>query len=294
MIGTQHAQDYRLLSVKPFLDRFGSGLEQLRFQTGRQSGLRDVDQKRRHFGLARQLAQQRAQDVAHVVELLLECGEVRDLLLLFVELALELFFLRLATVEFFLLIADDEPPARQHQHGEQESAENELDALRSQDRAVGRFSIDGTMSQARAWISEDAMAGQTMRILPRTDYDMGGLAASGTATVVIARKLDTSRWREGVILARLHAAPSWPASSTITLLLAPDGYTDEDPGLVWTFQTSTLITFAQGSDTAPAVKIASFPTPFGPLAQLQLKFGLAAGTGAYKPSLSVDLNLKGE
>jgi hypothetical protein len=138
------------------------------------------------------------------------------------------------------------------------------------------------------------MAGQTLRILTRTDYDMGGLAAGGSGIVVIARKLDTSRWREGVVLARLHAAASWPASSTITLLLAPDGYTDEDPAAIWNFSTQTLITFTQGTDTPPAVKNASLSTPFGPLAQFQLKFTLAAGTGAFKPSLSVDLNLKGE
>ena len=139
------------------------------------------------------------------------------------------------------------------------------------------------------------MAGQTMRILPRTDYDMTGLSGGGASgVVVIARKLDTSRWRECVLLARLHAAASWPSGSTINLVMAPDGYTDEDPAAIWTFSTTTLITFTQGTDTPPAVKNAGLTSPFGPLIQLQLKFSLASIGGTFKPSVSVDMNLKGE
>ena len=139
------------------------------------------------------------------------------------------------------------------------------------------------------------MAGQTMRLLPRTDYDAGGLGVGGNATVVVARKLDTSRWREGVVLARLHAA-TWPTGAAVKVIVAPDGYTDEDPAAIWAVSTSTLITFTQGTDTPPAVKNASLTAPFGPLMQIQLQFALVPGgaTGTFKPSVSIDLNLKGE
>lgn len=140
------------------------------------------------------------------------------------------------------------------------------------------------------------MAGQTTRLLPRSDYDMSGLGLGGIGVVVIARKIDTSVWREAVVLARLHAAlaTQWPGGSTISIVAAPDGYTAEDPGLVWNFATSTLITFTQGTDTPPSVKNATISTPFGPLIQLQLKFTVGSITGTFKPSLSVDLNVKGE
>jgi hypothetical protein len=137
------------------------------------------------------------------------------------------------------------------------------------------------------------MAGQTMRVLPRTDYDVSGLAASGVGTVLIARKIDTSRWREAVVLARFHAG-AYPSGATIALLAAPDGYTDEDPGLIWNFTTATLLTFTSPTDAVPIIKNASIAAPFGPLIQLQWKFTVAAGTGSFKPSLSLDLNLKGE
>jgi len=141
------------------------------------------------------------------------------------------------------------------------------------------------------------MAGQTMRILPRTDFDVSGLGTSSSATVTVARKIDTSRWRECVILARLHAAASWPTSSTIKVFVLVDGYTDEDPAAMWNVPSGSpaLITFTQGTDTAPSVKNAGLSAPFGPLAQVQITFTTTAtASGPFKPSLSLDLNLKGE
>jgi hypothetical protein len=138
------------------------------------------------------------------------------------------------------------------------------------------------------------MAGQTVRILPRTDYNFTLTANSQVITVVVARKLDTSAWREGVLLARLHACANWPGG-TIKVNLAPDGYTEEDPGLIWNFAATTLVTFTSGTDTPPSAKNAEFGTPFGPLAQIQLVFSnLATGAGLLTPSISIDLNLKGE
>lgn len=134
------------------------------------------------------------------------------------------------------------------------------------------------------------MAGELVRILPRTDFDMTGLSG-GTAVDVAVRKFDSSEWREGVALVRLHAV-TWSAGMSISLVLAPDGATDEDPAAIWSFASTTLLTFTQGTDSAPAIKIAAFAIPFGPLAELQLKFTVGA-PAAFRPSLSVDLNLKG-
>lgn len=140
------------------------------------------------------------------------------------------------------------------------------------------------------------MSGQTTRILPRTDYDMSGLGSGLASTTTIARRIDTSMWREGVVLARLHAAPSWPGSATIQVFVLVDGYTDEDPAAIWSAATgAALITFTQGTDTPPTDKNAALLAPFGPLVQVQIKFANAVGvSGPFKVSLSIDLNLKGE
>jgi hypothetical protein len=144
------------------------------------------------------------------------------------------------------------------------------------------------------------MAGQTVRILPRSDYTFTGLGASASATVVVARKIDTSMWREGVVLMRLHAVNYGGGASpaTIKLNMGPDGYTDEDPGLVWTFPSATLLTFTEGTDAAPSVKnaeLAAAGSAFGPLIQLLLvatQNGTAGTT--FTASISIDLNLKGQ
>ena len=109
------------------------------------------------------------------------------------------------------------------------------------------------------------MSGFTRRILDRTDYSFTVGAVAQSITVVIARKIDTSWWREGVIIARLHASASWPAAAVIKVLIAPDGYTDEDPGLIWNVTTTQLIAFTQGVDTPPTDKNAELTAPFGPM-----------------------------
>lgn len=141
------------------------------------------------------------------------------------------------------------------------------------------------------------MSGTTMRLLPRTDYDYTGLKASGSSTITVARKIDTSQWREAIVLVRLHTASF--ASNTINVFWTLDGYTDEDPNETWSAATGattlpvTLLTFVGGTDTPPIVKNATLSAPFGPLIMVQLKFSNVSST-ALTASISIDLNLKGQ
>jgi len=63
--------------------------------------------------------------------------------------------------------------------------------------------------------------------------------------------------------------------------------------LVWNFSSTSVLTFLQGTDTAPAEKNVSIAAPFGPLMQIQLKFTNINAAATFKPSLSIDLNLTG-
>jgi hypothetical protein len=138
------------------------------------------------------------------------------------------------------------------------------------------------------------VAGQIVRLLPRTDFDASGMQSGLNTTVTIARKIDTSRWREAVLLVRLHAA-TWANAQFIQVLVAPDGFTDEDPGAIWNLTSTVVVTFTQGTDTVPSEKNIGVAAPFGPLMQVQLKFNNPVGaSGTFKPSISIDLNLKGE
>jgi len=139
------------------------------------------------------------------------------------------------------------------------------------------------------------MAGNILRVLRKTDFDVSGLGSGLSNTITVARRLDASRWREGVLMARLHSTAAWPSSATIQIFALLDAYTDDDPALVWNVPgAAALITFTQGTDTPPSDKVASIVAPFGPLIQIQITFANAVGvSGTYKPSLSIDLDLKG-
>src|SRR6185312_300419 len=93
-------------------------------------GLRDVDQQLGHLGLAGQLAQQLAQHVLHLVELLLQRLEVDRLGLLGGELLLETVLLVGQRVEAVLLVTDEEVPADQQHGGAHQGGEEDLDRLR--------------------------------------------------------------------------------------------------------------------------------------------------------------------
>src|SRR6185437_11228312 len=64
------------------LGLLGLGLEELLLQSGRERGLRDVDQQVRHLGPAGELAQQRAEGALQVLQLRLVDGEIDRLCML--------------------------------------------------------------------------------------------------------------------------------------------------------------------------------------------------------------------
>lgn len=139
------------------------------------------------------------------------------------------------------------------------------------------------------------MAGSTIRILQRREYSNIGLATTASGTVVIQRAVDTSRWREAIVLARLHPTPTWTGTANVALQWALDPFTDEDPAEIWNQTATSLLTFTAGTDTAPIGKIASITAPFGPLVAFILKFTQGTtGSTTFTVSLSVDLNLKGD
>lgn len=142
------------------------------------------------------------------------------------------------------------------------------------------------------------MAGQVVRILQEKLLDATGLGASANSIIVIARRLEVARWRELVILGRLHS-PTLGTGQVVDVQVAPDGFTDEDPGANWNFTggAGSLFTFTS-SDTAPNVKVGNVGNVLGslpPLVLIQVKFtqGTSGGTNL-KPLLSVDACFRGE
>jgi len=140
------------------------------------------------------------------------------------------------------------------------------------------------------------MAGSTIRLLPRTDYKLLAQSFIGGKDVrmVFARRIDTSQWREAILLARVHAVSPWNAGAQANLEVALDAYTEEDPSAIWAPPPTSLVTFIQGTDTPPAAKNAGLTSPFGPLVLFQWKLVMATTPIDTTYSVSVDLNLKGD
>lgn len=142
------------------------------------------------------------------------------------------------------------------------------------------------------------MSGTIIRVLPKTDYEYTSLGASASPGIsTIARRIDTSKFREAILLVRLHASTSWANGATVFCYWSLDSYTEEDPGATWANSpaNTNLLSFVQGADAPPAAKSAAIVSPFGPLISIQLKFTQGTvGSIAFKPTISIDLNLKGD
>jgi hypothetical protein len=141
------------------------------------------------------------------------------------------------------------------------------------------------------------MAGQVVRILQETLLDATGLAAGANSIIVIARRMDVARWRELIIIGRLHS-PLLTGAQVVDVQVQPDGYTDEDPGANWNFTggAGSLMQFSSG-DAVPNVKFGNVGNVLGslpPLIMLLVKFTQAGAGASLKPLLSIDACYRGE
>ena len=151
------------------------------------------------------------------------------------------------------------------------------------------------------------MSGIIYRAVERKIYDFSGLAASQTSTIVGAKALDLSQFREANIIARLHAAPNitwpngvtWPLNASFVISARIDAPTSEDPADFLGAADLNSVTFAQASDTPPAVKAFMLSgggsQTWGAWLRIYVK-GMtnttAPGAGGFQVMLSVDVNGK--
>ena len=73
------------------------------------------------------------------------------------------------------------------------------------------------------------MAGRILRVVPRVTVDMSKVA-NGASTVILARRIDISGYREVTLYVRFHQGTLMSSPSAATVQAYGDGYTDEDPG----------------------------------------------------------------
>jgi hypothetical protein len=140
------------------------------------------------------------------------------------------------------------------------------------------------------------MPGIVMRLVSHRLVDFSGLE-SGSQTIILARRVDASQWREGVLYLRLHNGTSISAPTTLDFGIYDDGYTAEDPAAITASNMPSFLTALQSltdlkGKAAQEMVVINLTTPFPSM----LAFAISASQGA-SPStarvvISADLTLK--
>lgn len=99
------------------------------------------------------------------------------------------------------------------------------------------------------------MAGQFRSILPKRVYDFTNLALGASQQLIVAQRIDVSKYIDCMLAVRTHAA-SFAGGNGVNLDVYGDGYTGDEPGK--TFLTATPLF------SSPLLQNASsITTPYG-------------------------------
>lgn len=142
------------------------------------------------------------------------------------------------------------------------------------------------------------MSGTIVSVLPRTDfpfYSGTGLGASqNSGEIPVATNVDISMYREATLVARLHPSTSWAGGANVTIRARASAATPEDPGLTFRITSSALasLSFTQGTDAAPALKLAALVANAGGAVDITLQAVQGNVATTMIVGLSLELSLK--
>jgi hypothetical protein len=138
-----------------------------------------------------------------------------------------------------------------------------------------------------------------MRIVSQQLIDFTSLTNS-SQSIVLARRIDASQWREGIVYLRFHNGTSiatGPGPSALTFGIYNDGYTDEDPAAITASNSPSFLTVL-GTATditgsaAQQLKVINLTTPFGSMLAFLVSCTQGASPVTCRLLISVDLILK--
>jgi hypothetical protein len=91
------------------------------------------------------------------------------------------------------------------------------------------------------------MAGIKIQLLPKRVFDFANLAVGGTQKMALVERIDVSQYTNAVVALQVHN-DGITAGNSITFDLVGDGFTDDEPGLIFRTAsplfTSTSLTFS--------------------------------------------------
>lgn len=141
------------------------------------------------------------------------------------------------------------------------------------------------------------MSGILLSVVPKRVVDFSTLLAPGPASedLILADRVEITPWREVTVRVRLHSL-SMPANASIQVLVFPQSYTTEEPGLTFLANSSTDAAPFTTSTAAPTMVAVALPMlsggPFASLARVVARGVRGATAGTIQAALSVDFAVK--
>ncbi|MBK8937610.1 MAG: hypothetical protein IPM79_08180 [Polyangiaceae bacterium] len=158
---------------------------------------------------------------------------------------------------------------------------------------IARAGFDNVMGRVPAtfggWLR--GAGGYLVPILAKTDFSYDG-RVNTNQDAPVAVGVDSSAWVSAVLVVRLHAKNSWATSAQVQVLVDNVMIVPEEPDVVFASASPiATVSFVQGSDNAPALKLAVLSAPIGPMLRVTVRWvqGTTAATATQTVSLGIDL-----
>jgi hypothetical protein len=138
------------------------------------------------------------------------------------------------------------------------------------------------------------MAGQTPTIVSKREYPFTNLVVSSNQSVVVAKALDVSSYKEATLLVRVHSKDI-VANGSIDVIAYSTAPSDEEPQSDFVRASPVLATatISAGTSTTPELLVQSLTGNFGSHVRVEVKGTRGATSGSnLKATLSIDVSLK--
>lgn len=141
------------------------------------------------------------------------------------------------------------------------------------------------------------MSGILQPLHTKTPYSftVAQFPSSQSISLPIAVNVNLTPWREAMLIARVHGAPTWTTNATFQYDLFPSAPCPDDPSTVFrsgTANPSLNVTTANVGSSTAYVKSATVTGGLAGFADLILTLTQPASAGSYIITLSCDLILK--
>lgn len=132
------------------------------------------------------------------------------------------------------------------------------------------------------------MPGRAIKIVPLQKFTFTDVTTN-KQFVLMARKIDVSKYATGDLVVRLHST-SIPSNGSMTVVVFPDAYTEEDPTTNFVGDESVAdVTFTE-NDSAGKVRMAYLDDgPWGQYFGVSVEAVMSTGTDDIEATISADI-----